>query len=116
MIYQTKSDSFSFGEKSRFITQLESEYKSTHINYLNYESDLFSKENIYEIENKGCDELIDNWLISGISASSITTYFRCPVSFYCKYILGIKEPAEVEENINPMTFGNLAHSLSLIHI
>ena len=111
LIYQTKSDSFSFGEKSRFITQLESEYKSTHINYLNYESELFSKENIYEIENKGCDELIDNWLISGISASSITTYFRCPVSFYCKYILGIKEPAEVEENINPMTFGNLAHSI-----
>jgi len=33
------------------------------------------------------------------------------VSFYCKYILGIKEPAEVEENINPMTFGNLAHSI-----
>ena len=111
LIYQTKSDSFSFGEKSRFITQLESEYKSTHINYLNYESELSYKENIYEIENKGCDELIDNWLISGISASSITTYFRCPVSFYCKYILGIKEPAEVEENINPMTFGNLAHSI-----
>ena len=111
LIYQTKSDSFSFGEKSRFITQLESEYKSTHINYLNYESELSYKENIYEIENKGCEELIDNWLISGISASSITTYFRCPVSFYCKYILGIKEPAEVEENINPMTFGNLAHSI-----
>jgi len=111
LIYQTKSDSFSFGEKSRFITQLESEYKSTKINYLNYESELFSKENINEIVNKGCNELINNWLVSGISASSITTYFRCPVSFYCKYILGIKEPTEVEENLNPMTFGNLAHSI-----
>ena len=111
LIYQTKTDSFSFGEKSRFITQLESEYRSTQINYLNYESELFSKENVNEIENKGCNELIDNWLISGISASSITTYFRCPVSFYCKYILGIKEPKEVEENLNPMTFGNLAHSI-----
>ena len=111
LIYQTKTDSFSFGEKSRFITQLESEYRSTQINYLNYESELFSKENVNEIENKGCNKLIDNWLISGISASSITTYFRCPVSFYCKYILGIKEPKEVEENLNPMTFGNLAHSI-----
>ena len=111
LIYQTKADSFSFGEKSRFITQLESEYRSTQISYLNYESELFSKENANEIENKGCNKLIDNWLISGISASSITTYFRCPVSFYCKYILGIKEPKEVEENLNPMTFGNLAHSI-----
>ena len=77
LIYQTKTDSFSFGEKSRFITQLESEYRSTQITYLNYESVLFSKENVNEIENenKGCNELIDNWLKSGISASSITTYF-----------------------------------------
>ncbi len=111
LIYQTKSDSFTFGEKSRFITQLESEYKSTQINYFNYESELISKEIVNEIENNGYDELINNWLISGISASSITTYFRCPVSFYYKYILGLKEPTEVEESLSPMTFGNLAHSI-----
>ncbi len=111
LIYQTKSDSFSFGEKSRFITQLESEYKSTKINYFNYESKLFPKENIIAIENKDCSESIDSWLKSGISASSILTYFRCPISFYCQFIVGVKEPAKVEENLNSMTFGNLAHNV-----
>ena len=111
LIYQTKSDSFSFGEKSRFITQLEAEYKSTKINYLNYESRLIPKENIFAIENIDCSESIDNWLKSGVSASSILTYFRCPVSFYCQFIIGVKEPNKVEENLNSMTFGNLAHNV-----
>ena len=70
----------------------------------------FPKKIFMKLKIKDANELIDNWLKSEF-ASSIT-YFRCPVSFYCKlYSLRLKEPAEVEENINPMTFGNLAHSI-----
>lgn len=41
--------------------------------------------------------------------SAINTYLDCPLRFYFKYVAGIKEPEEVQEEVDPAVFGNLVH-------
>lgn len=45
----------------------------------------------------------------GFSPSSLTNYIRNPLDFYKRSVLGIKEFREVEETIEPRTFGTIIH-------
>lgn len=45
-----------------------------------------------------------------ISATALTTYLACPLRFYFKYILQLKEPEGVEENMEAGTLGSILHS------
>ncbi len=41
--------------------------------------------------------------------SALNTYLECRLRFYFKYIAGIVEPEEVQEEVDPAVFGNLVH-------
>jgi hypothetical protein len=41
--------------------------------------------------------------------SALNTYLDCRLRFYFKYIASLKEPDEVQEEVDPAVFGNLVH-------
>lgn len=44
-----------------------------------------------------------------ISPTFLNTYQRCPKRFYYRYVKGLKEPEEMEEEIDNRIFGNIFH-------
>jgi hypothetical protein len=49
--------------------------------------------------------------------SALNTYLDCRLRFYFKYVAGIKEPDEVQEEIDPAVFGNLVHrAMELLYL
>jgi CRISPR/Cas system-associated exonuclease Cas4 (RecB family) len=44
-----------------------------------------------------------------VSPSALQTYIRCPLSFYFKNILLLKEPLEVSDQADPLHLGNIVH-------
>lgn len=45
----------------------------------------------------------------GISYSSLSTYFQCPMQFYLRYVLGLGEPAEIQEQLDAAATGSVFH-------
>lgn len=45
----------------------------------------------------------------GFSPSALTTYIRNPLDFYKQYILGVREPEEMEETVAFNTLGTVVH-------
>ena len=45
------------------------------------------------------------------SPTSFATYLNCPLDFYFKYILGLKESDEVDEEMGADVFGNIMHDV-----
>src|SRR6056297_2068546 len=44
-----------------------------------------------------------------LSPSALIKYLRCPLQFYYRYVAGIREPDEIDENIDLPLFGNILH-------
>lgn len=111
LIYNTETDGYGAGEKSRFITQLE-------INNPNILKTIISpklqqtKFPILEIEKTSeVLERLKNVFSEGISPSSLATYIYNPISFYEQKVLKIKEVDEVEETIAANTMGTVIHDV-----
>jgi hypothetical protein len=113
LLYNSDSDGFDAGEKSRFITQLEIEKQPNHT--LKHS---FYNPAVPEIANRPIiiekSELVQQRLKeiahNGFSPSSLTSYIRNPLQFYFQRILRIKETDEVEENIAVNTLGTIIHA------
>ncbi|MGV8945448.1 MAG: PD-(D/E)XK nuclease family protein [Lutibacter sp.] len=111
LIYNTESDGYGSGEKSRFLTQLEINNptiiktiispKVEHINFpiLQIEKTPEMMQKLQEVFTKG------------ISPSALATYIYNPIQFYEQKILGIYEEAEVEETIAVNTMGSVIHEV-----
>lgn len=114
LVYFSKSNGFKKGEKSRFIYQLEFD-DTFHV--INQNVNLpISVKKATPIEIKKDDnvfEVLNNYVIpekKALSPSAINTYIDCSLKFYFKYIAKIKEPEEIKEEIDPVTFGNVLHN------
>ncbi len=112
LIYNNDIDISSTGEESRFIMQLkqESRFEITQKNYIAYSQNKALRADKVE----KTDEIIEKikYLFQkGISPSCINTYLQCPIEFYHKYIIGIKEIDEIEEDIKSNTFGSIIHNV-----
>jgi hypothetical protein len=112
LIYNSDSEGFDAGEKSRFITQLEVEKQPRH--NLSFQ---YYNPNVPNIAHKPITipktesvllrlrEIAEN----GFSPSSLTAYIRNPIQFYFQRVLRISETDEVEENIAVNTLGTIIH-------
>ncbi|MFZ6050880.1 PD-(D/E)XK nuclease family protein [Halocola ammonii] len=114
LVYSTVADEMGSVEKSRFLAQIEcelpaynSEVKITN-HFINTPSDTVKPESKVE---KTADMLkvVDGVLDYGISPSAINLYLDCPLNFYYRYILKLREREEVEERIELSTFGTVVH-------
>jgi hypothetical protein len=112
--YNSSSKGLTSGEKSRFITQIENELQDKHdIKSYTYSSnDVTSDitETNYSVNDKVTKKL-DDLFAKGLSPSALNTFISCPLDFYYKYILGLREGKEVEENIEASTFGTMIHNV-----
>lgn len=122
--YNTLAGSTGGGEPSRFIRQILHEmpsksnnveiidtiYKNPDINVNG--ATIFeitkTQDVIDKIKNKFYGDN-DDKTKRGLSPSSISTYFKCPMMFYLKNIEGVKEEVH-EELIQSNEIGNIIHS------
>ena len=112
LIYNSDSQGFDSGEKSRFITQLEVEKQPNHnltFQYYNPDVPNIAHKPIIVSKTESVMVRLCEIAEKGFSPSSLTTYIRNPIQFYFQRILRISETDEVEENIAVNTLGTIIH-------
>ena len=119
--YDSETDSFGKGEKSRFVTQLQLE-----MNRFNPEIRISEEVASYTgfpeetdntiVVNKTQDVLSpilkkasSNEQYGALSPSGLITYKECGLKFYFRYGAHLKEAQEVEESAEASTFGSILH-------
>lgn len=120
LLYNSSSDGIVAGEKSRFLTQLmvESDLNIKHVTLNSTPEGVVAApeaktkpQNLLDrlCRKKGSDdETYDDH--PSLSPSAINTYMRCPLSFYYKYVEGIKEATPKSDEVQPNTLGTIFHN------
>lgn len=117
LIYNSETDTLGKGEKSRFISQLQLELLAYNPNtriiekIANYPSFAVALKNEITITKniEVLEPIINNAIDKGISPSSILLFKECSLRFYFSKSVHLKELAEVQENAQASTFGNILH-------
>ena len=108
---------FRGSEQSRYITQLELELpmRATRSTLFKHRvvspSVKLPDQSEAFIRSAFSDDRIKAWMERGISPSSIGSFLRCPKDFYYKYVLGVGETEELEEQISVSAFGTVVHKV-----
>jgi len=118
LTYNSSADGLTSSEKSRFITQLENEldpekyhHQIKHYTYSGEDKQSDIKETVYYLTKDAEKKLDELFTERGLSPSALNTFVRCPLDFYYKYILGLKEDNSVEENVEASSFGTFIHEV-----
>ncbi len=109
MVYNTETDDFGQGEKSRFLTQMNLTNKKIQ-QYIVTSKVSTTKLSLQEIHKS--DVMMDSlksYASKGISPSALANYIYNPLVFYTQKVLGIKEHTTAEETIAANTLGNVIH-------
>lgn len=109
-----KNDFGASTEKSRFIDQLE--FELPRVNPLvkiiakgyTPEATINSDDIVFE-KSEEIKEKIIEMLERGMSPSAFNKFIQCPLDFYYRYVLGLGEAEEIEENLQHSTFGTCVH-------
>lgn len=117
LLYTTQTDEFGSGEKSRFLVQLDEELPR-----VNPEAEIVkniinvSPSSITDMERKVAKSpyiisKLQRLLEEGVSPTALYTYINCPLDFYYKYVIGLREDEEVEEHVDASTLGTVIHEV-----
>ncbi len=109
LLYNSDPDFVKGGEKSRFIKQLE--ISNRDLNHIIVNPKLPQPDPGLAQITKTPDvmHIIEERAKNGFSPSALLLYIRNPIDFYKRYVLGIKDPDEMEEEITPSTLGTIVH-------
>ncbi len=112
LIYNTETEGFSSGEKSRYINQILSEYKASPIRQLVYKGQHLKQKNNHKIciKNNELKVAIEKWAKKGVSPSALNSYKNCQVAFYYKYLANIKKEDEIDEFADESHIGTAIHN------
>lgn len=110
LFYNSLSDSSGLGEPSRFIRQIEYELVEKNpkvkLQHFQYKSPIINlKSNIISVDKD--DTMLKK--ITKLSPTSISTYLRCSLQYYWKYIMNINCD-EVNEEIQMNVIGSIIHN------
>lgn len=96
------------GEMSRFMLQLavESNYTIQRISMETGQTPLAKSIEPKEKTLQMVDALMDGRVVA---PTSLSTYLRCPLRYYYRYIMGLKEPEEIDDEIDSRHFGIIFH-------
>lgn len=116
ILYNTETNEFGSGEKSRFVTQLENEltlFPNININHKIVTYPTLTDKPIVNkiIKSEKVISKINEFFQTGVSPSALNAYMNCPLDFYNKYVLRINEVDEVEETVESSTFGTVIHDV-----
>lgn len=129
MVYCSKNDEKSSGEKSRYIYQLEYEtyHRIEHIS-ANVDVNLSAPEKIVVEKNEKVMSGLERFLepddnsyaedesenrrpnSRSLSPTAFYAYIECPLKFYFRSVAGIKVDDEISEEIDTPMFGTILHS------
>jgi len=119
--YDSETDAFGKGEKSRFVTQLQLELPEYNPNISITERVAtypdFPEETDNTIVIRKDEAVLRSVLqkasssegFGGLSPSALLTYKECSLKFYFRYAARLKETEEVEESAEANTFGSILH-------
>ncbi|MDD2564950.1 MAG: PD-(D/E)XK nuclease family protein [Salinivirgaceae bacterium] len=101
-------------EESRFVKQifLEQSWNFAKTQNYNYNLKIEYPSPISYGWSEKVEKYMSRYSVSekhGISPSAINTYLDCPLKFYLKYPMQLKEPNITSETMDPRIFGNLVH-------
>lgn len=115
LVYNNKTEGLNTGEKSRYIYQMLFD-PSFRISEWSAGFDLQSApaspirvDKTPEVMEKLFDYCPGKGGKAYLSPSALNSYIDCPLQFYFKYVAGIREPVELQEEIDPALFGILLH-------
>ncbi len=115
LVYSTTRTVTGEGEMSRFLQQLYYEYPGdVNIETAIQKVNIPAYQKLEASKNKEVTNKLNEWVLGGsqsLSPSALSTYIECPLRFYFKYIVGIKEPETIGEDLDPRVFGNLFHQI-----
>jgi CRISPR/Cas system-associated exonuclease Cas4 (RecB family) len=118
LIYNTETDTFGKGEKSRFITQLLAEWKKKNpqveISERVLSLPVGSSQTEFNVHIKKTERVLQRLLEKaqsekGLSPTALNTYKECELKFYFRFLANIREPDEVEEDIESSALGDIMH-------
>lgn len=122
IIYNTETDDFGKGEKSRFVTQIIYELSKYNkniiiddsIEYMQIKDEDVGSSEFLEICIDKNNDFIKEKLVKlasrGLSPTSLNTYRACSLQFYFKYILSLRKTDELTEVIEDDVFGRVCHT------
>jgi hypothetical protein len=116
LLYNTETDEFGSGEKSRFITQMK--YELAPLPNIDWTEKLVEMRIPPATANKvhiaKTPQLITALKASlerGLSPTGLSTFLNCPLDYYYRYVLGLKDQEEVEETIEAGSMGSVIHEV-----
>ncbi len=126
--FDSETDTFGKGEKSRFVTQLQmemalrckqvniTEYVASSAITTGFETQAISIEKNELTLKDIFTKLTSNDAFGGLSASALNTFKDCSLRFYYRYGTHLKEVQLLEESAEANTFGNVLHeSLEVLY-
>jgi len=117
LFYNTETDVLGQGEMSRYLQQLIFE-SNLNISRSTLHNPVQPKaQSAITIEKDG--EIMSkisllnegSYMFKGISPSALNTYIECRLKFYLRHIAQIKEPKEIEEDLDARVLGNFLHDV-----
>lgn len=116
LLYDTEGTQIGGGEKSRYILQLQYELIKEAPNIALAEKvysvappEIKPAIPIEVLKTEIILEKIKSIATKGLSPSALNTYINCSLQYYFKYIANLKEPDEVEEDMESNTMGSAIH-------
>ncbi len=114
IFYNTESDEFGKGEKSRFIEQLLREYSVRNTKaevretFLNIKT-RYKKPEALNIKKD--NDILHKLTVMKYSPTRLQTYIDCSLKFFMQYILGIEQREKVIESADNRVFGVIIHKV-----
>ncbi|MFC2151476.1 PD-(D/E)XK nuclease family protein, partial [Bacteroidota bacterium] len=115
LIYNSSSDGMQTGEMSRFLYQLkyESDFDITEKS-LRYDINITQPKEIRIEKSEEINKRLSQYFSSNkgtkcLSPSALSTFIRCKLRFYFRYLADLKEQDEITEEIDAPLFGNILH-------
>ncbi len=117
ILYNTEPDELGGGEKSRFILQLQQELQTVNpqaeikdmIFAIDPPAGIAENEIVIQKNENILQKLEGILTTSGLSPSALNTYINCSLQYYFRYIAGLKEEEDMEENMEAATIGSAVH-------
>jgi PD-(D/E)XK nuclease superfamily len=117
LFYNSETDPLGQGEMSRYLQQLlyESGMKPERNVLHNPVQPLEIKPIVIQKDPEILEALNrlneGNVYFKGISPSALNSYIECRLQFYFRYVAKVREPNEVEEDIDARVMGNFLHDV-----
>ncbi len=111
LLYNTETDGYGSGEKSRFLTDIELNNQDISSTIISPKIQQTLNKNIVIKKTNEVIQQLNLVFKKGISPSALANYIYNPVKFYEQKVLKINEEDDVEETIAVNTMGTVIHEV-----